>query len=158
MSARQLQVNVYGTPESQGSMKGFVQGGKAIITSSNTHLRPWREAVAWAARDALTRDPAWVFATGPVSVATTFWLPRPLNRPKTRDVLPTTGKDVDKMLRSVFDSLTNAGVWADDVLVCAGMYEKRYAVGPHLPKIYRPDYHWPQPGVSVLITKIEPGT
>jgi Holliday junction resolvase RusA-like endonuclease len=150
----QLRINVYGTPESQGSMNAYVRGGKAVVTSDNSKLRPWRDAVTWAARDAMANTPSWTYATGPVRVDTKLWLPRPLSRPKTTDVLPITGKDVDKMLRSVFDSLTNAGVWLDDVLVCSGTFDKRYAVGPHLPKIYRPDFHWPQPGVSMLITKL----
>lgn len=150
-----LQVEVYGIPESQGSTRTFVKGGKAVTTSDNVNLRPWRESVTWAARDALTRDPAWVQATGPVQVDTAFWLPRPLSAPKTRDVLPIRGKDVDKMLRAVFDSLTNAGVVVDDSLVCTGMFSKRYVVGPHLPKIYRPDFHRVAPGVTVVVTTMD---
>lgn len=152
-----LLIEAYGNPETQGSSRAFVdKGGRAHVTSDNEKLRPWRDTVTWAARQALTRDPAWVQAAGPVRVDTAFWLRRPASAPKTRDILPVTGKDVDKMLRSIFDSLTNAGVWLDDNRVCSGEFTKRYAVGPHLAKIYRPDFHWPQPGVSVLITTIDP--
>jgi Holliday junction resolvase RusA-like endonuclease len=149
-----LTVEVFGTPESQGSVRGFVRGGRAILTSDNKALRPWREAVTWAARDAM-ESREWVRVDGPVRVTMSFWLPRPKNRPKTRDVLPTKGKDVDKMVRSIFDSLTNAGVWVDDAQVCAGEFTKRYVVGPDLPKIYRPDFHRTAPGVVIRIETMD---
>lgn len=149
-----LLVEAYGVPESQGSMRGFVRGGRAILTSDNTKLRPWRDAVTWAARDAVERI-AWVQVAGPVRADVTFWLPRPVSAPKTRDILPVKGKDVDKMLRSIFDSMTNAGVWVDDAQVCIGAYEKRYAVGPHLAKIYDPAIHRSEPGATIRITEME---
>jgi len=145
-----LRVEVFGIPESQGSMRAFVRGGRAIVTSSNENLRPWRESVTWAARDAMAGS-EWVQATGPMRAEVSFWMPRPKSAPRTRDILPVTGKDADKMLRSIFDSLTNAGVWVDDSQVCAGEFTKRYVVGPHLPKIYRPDFHRVEPGVTIRI-------
>jgi len=150
-----LVIEAFGSPQTQGSTRAFVKGGKAIVTSDNTALAPWRDTVTWAARNALTRESAWVQAAGPVRVDTTFWLRRPASAPKTRDILPVTGKDVDKLLRSILDSLTNAGVWVDDSRVCAGEFAKRYAVGPHLPKIYIEGFHWPQPGVRVVVTTID---
>jgi len=151
-----LTVEVYGIPESQGSVRGFVRGGRAILTSDNEKLRPWRESVTWAARDAIEAR-GWVQATGPVKVQVAFWLPRPKNRPKTRDVLPTVGKDIDKMLRSVYDSLTNAGVWVDDAQVCGGSFVKRYVVGPDLPKIYVEHFHRTAPGVVIGIETMNEG-
>jgi Holliday junction resolvase RusA-like endonuclease len=153
-----LVIEAFGNPQTQGSARAYVKGGRAVVTSDNPNLASWRDTVAWAARAALTREPAWVQAAGPVRADVAFWLRRPVSAPKTRDILPVTGLDVDKMLRSIFDSLTNAGVWVDDNRACLGTYSKRYAVGPHLPKIYRPGFHWQQPGVSVVVSTIEDGT
>jgi len=152
-----LRIEVYGIPETQGSMRGFVRGGRAIVTSDNVKLRPWRESVTWAARDALGTS-RWEQVTGPVRVETVFWLPRPKSAPKTRDVLPIRGKDADKMLRSIYDSLTNAGVWVDDAQVCAGVFTKRYVVGPHLPKIYVQHFHRLEPGVSIVVSTMDETT
>jgi len=149
-----LLVEVYGVPESQGSVRGFVRGGRAILTSDNAKLRPWRETVTWAARDAMERA-TWAQVAGPVRVDYAFWLPRPASYPKTRDVLPVKGKDADKLLRSINDSLTNAGVWVDDSQVCAGEFTKRFVVGPGLSRIYNPEIHRSEPGATIRITEME---
>jgi Holliday junction resolvase RusA-like endonuclease len=149
-----LVIVAYGVPETQGSVKGYVRGGRAVLTSDNAKLRPWRDTVTWAARDAVGAF-GWQQVAGAVRVGVTFWLPRPTSAPKTRDVLPVHGKDADKLLRSILDSLTNAGVWVDDAQVCAGEFTKRYVVGPHLPKIYRPGFHSLAPGVTVTVEEME---
>jgi Holliday junction resolvase RusA-like endonuclease len=149
-----LLVEAYGVPESQGSVRGFVRGGRAILTSDNAALRPWRETVTWAARDAMAGS-EWAQVAGPVRADYSFWIPRPKSYPKTRDVLPVKAKDVDKLLRSVNDSLTNAGVWVDDSQVCSGEFAKRYVVGPDLSKIYNPQIHRSEPGVVIRITEME---
>lgn len=134
-------------------MKGYVAGGRAVVTSDNTKLRPWRDTVTWAARDALGRHPER--PTFPITEAVTltveFWMHRPKNRPKTIDVLPLTPPDLDKLIRAIGDSLVNAGVLADDSLITDITVNKRYAVTPALPKIYVPGYHRHEPGAVVLV-------
>lgn len=149
-----LRIEAFGVPETQGSTKAYVRGGRAVVTSDNEKLRPWRDSVTWAARDAV-QSRGWVQVAGPVRVEVAFWLPRPASKPKTRDVLPITGKDADKMLRSIYDSLTNAGVWVDDSQVCSGEFTKRYVVGPHLPKIYVQHFHRSEPGASIVVMTMD---
>lgn len=150
-----LSFSVFGVPESQGSMKAYVRGGKAVITSSNEKLRPWRESVTWAARDALGRIPGWTPIEGPVMVGITFYMPRPKSAPKTRDIYPITGKDLDKMCRSTLDSMTNAGVYIDDSQVVDMVLSERYAVGPHLTRLYDPLVHRAEPGIEVWVLDME---
>lgn len=150
---RLLSFTVLGQPAPQGSMRGFVAGGRAIVTSANVKLRPWRDAVTWAARDALgvhSERPTFPI-TGAVTLDVGFWLHRPKNRPKTIDVLPLTPPDLDKLVRAIGDSLVNAGVLADDSLITDLRVSKRYAVSPALPKIYVPGYHRHEPCAVVLI-------
>jgi Holliday junction resolvase RusA-like endonuclease len=150
---RVLSFMVLGQPAPQGSVRAFVQGGRAIVTSANVKLRPWRDTVTWAARDALglhTERPTFPIA-GPVDLTVEFWLHRPKNRPKTIDVLPLVPPDLDKLVRAVGDSLVNAGVIADDSLVTDLSVSKRYAVSPDLSKIYVPGYHRHEPCAVVLI-------
>jgi Holliday junction resolvase RusA-like endonuclease len=152
-----LSFEVYGQPVPQGSAKGFVRGGRAVITSDNPKLRPWREAVTWAARDALgthTARPLFPL-TCPVILTVSFWLRRPSTAPRTVDVLPTKAPDLDKLARSVGDSLVNAGAIKDDALVVDLDVHKRYAVGPDLPKIFRLGEHRPTPGALITVECVE---
>jgi Holliday junction resolvase RusA-like endonuclease len=109
---------VAGIPRPQGSMRAFVRGGRAIVTSDNTHLRPWKTAVAEAARAG--RHVVWL---GPVAVGITFRLPRPKGHTGKRGLLPSaphhpTGRpDLDKLARAVMDALTESGVITDDAQV-----------------------------------------
>lgn len=133
-----------------------MQGGRAVVTSDNSKLRPWRDTVSWAARDALAKHserPKFPL-TGAVLVTLGFWLHRPLSAPKTRDVLPISIPDLDKLIRAVGDSLTNAGVIRDDSLITDLLCQKRYAVGPHLAKIYEADFHRTEPCVTVLVVAL----
>lgn len=150
-----LVVEAYGPPKTQGSSRAFVtKGGKAVVTSDNKDLRPWRDTVAGAARDAMSARPDWVRTAAPIFLTVTFWLPRPQSAPRTRDILPAKGLDADKLVRSVCDSLTNAGVWVDDSQVVDLRVLKRYAVGPDLAKIYIPGWHRAAPGASIIVEEI----
>ena len=101
---------VHGTPIPQGSKTAFVVGKRAVVTDANrATLKPWRAAVAIAA------DCGRQF-TGPVSVAVTFYLPRPQ---KPRFFLPAVKPDIDKLVRAVFDGLTDSGLIEDDARIVA---------------------------------------
>src|SRR6195952_3495259 len=101
---------VYGTPAPQGS-KRHVGNGRMIESSAK--VKPWREAVKWAylASDELSMCTPSI--EGPVGVTVVFSLTRPASTPK-RVTAPAKRPDLDKLLRSTFDALGDAGVWKDD--------------------------------------------
>lgn len=104
---------VIGTPAPQGSKKHV---GRGIMVESSKHLKPWREAVVYAAREAMSGMDAPLFDE-PVSVILSFTLPKPASAPKRRQTWPSRKPDIDKLARSTLDALTTAGVLADDARV-----------------------------------------
>ncbi len=102
-------------------MKAFVIGNRAAVTSDNTKLKPWREAVKTVAieQGVPTFDV-------PVSVDIAFYMPRPKSYPK-KIMHPWRKPDLDKLVRGVFDALTEASVLADDALVVDLAAVKRFA-------------------------------
>jgi crossover junction endodeoxyribonuclease RusA len=148
-----LSFTVFGQPTPQGSVRAFVRGGRAVVTSDNVKLRPWRDTVTWAARDALggASERSTFPITGPVALDLSFHLHRPKSRPKTIDVYPLTPPDLDKLIRAIGDSLVNAGIIQDDALICDLFVSKRYAVGPDLTKIFNPNIHQSTPCVVVKV-------
>lgn len=110
---------VNGKPEPQGSSRAFVVGGKPVITSANRNLKDWRTIVQLtAAQHAQMFD-------GPVEVILHFYLPRPISLPK-KVTRHTKRPDVDKLARSVLDSLTGV-MFKDDSQVVALEAYKDYA-------------------------------
>jgi Holliday junction resolvase RusA-like endonuclease len=113
-----------GVPQPQGSAKGFVVKSKAtgklraVVTSDNPKVRPWRESVRDAARRAMEREgQSTLLLTGPLSLSMFFLMPPPQavakKFTKGRYVACTTRPDVDKLVRSILDALTGL-VYADD--------------------------------------------
>lgn len=146
-----IEFEVYGTPGTAGSKRAAVRGGKAVIFSDSAKIAPWRQDVVAAARAAMPAD--WVPLTGPVMLNMTIWLPRPKTAPKTVDILPAKGLDIDKLMRGTADAMTNAGVWVDDSQIIFAILSKFYSVGPDLTRIYKPDFHRP-PGVSIKVRQV----
>lgn len=106
-----LKITVYGTPGPQGSKK---QVGRGIMIESSKLVKPWREAVVWAAREALAGRGA---ITGPVVVDIVFSLKKPASAPKKRKTYPDRKPDIDKLARSTCDALVTAGVIEDDARI-----------------------------------------
>jgi Holliday junction resolvase RusA-like endonuclease len=113
----------YGLPVPQGSTRAFVVNGRAVTTSANKNLRPWRDTVAAAARDATETT-----LSGPVVVLATFTLPRPSARPK-KDRWPDRRPDLDKLLRGLLDGITGPTV-TDDAQIVGVTCWKRYVGDP----------------------------
>lgn len=122
-------INVVGAPGPQGSKRHV---GRGIMIESSKKVVPWREAVKWAA---LT---VGAFIRGPVSVDVTFYLQKPKSAKK--DALPDKRPDLDKLVRSTFDALSDAGVWEDDSRVVSVAARKEYAVDR-------------QPGAKIMVWK-----
>jgi crossover junction endodeoxyribonuclease RusA len=69
--------------------------------------------------------------TGPVHLKVSFFLPRPKrltdDTEESRRIPHVKKPDVDNLLKSTMDAMTEAGVWKDDALVFATSVEKWYA-------------------------------
>lgn len=119
---------VYGEPAPQGSKKfvGMVEGkrGQQIprLVESSKLLPKWRKEVTKQAMIAWRNPPL----DQPLVVIMTFTLPKPTSAPKTRTTWPDRKPDVSKLARAVEDSLTDAGVFADDARIVDLIARKRY--------------------------------
>jgi len=119
-----IEFDVYGIPAPQGS-KRHVGNGRMIESSKK--VKPWREAVKWAAFEAMAKGAGGLCPMdGPLSVLLVFTLPKPKSAPKGRTTWPQRKPDLDKLIRATFDALTDAGVWGDDAQVVALMSGKRF--------------------------------
>lgn len=135
-----ISFNVVGKAEPQGSTRAFVVNGKAVTTSTNKNLKPWRSCVFDAALKAMGGAP---MVMGPVEIWAEFRIQRPASSPKTRETLPDKTPDLDKLARGLFDALTGV-CWDDDKRVVRMHISERYT-----------DRNGEQPGVSVSIERIE---
>lgn len=131
-----LTFRVHGTPATKGSLKPVPRGKHIALIESHTTSKPWREAVKWAALQAIVdrEGTGAPFATlsGPIVVEVVFTFAKPKSAPKTRRTWPITRKsgDVDKLLRNVFDALADAAVFGDDSQVVATRATKAYVGDP----------------------------
>jgi Holliday junction resolvase RusA-like endonuclease len=113
-------------PQGSKSFKGMVEGkrGQQIprLVESSKLLPKWRKEVTKQATIAWRNPPL----DQPLVVIMTFTLPKPTSAPKTRQTWPDRKPDVSKLARAVEDSLTDAGVFADDARIVDLIARKRY--------------------------------
>lgn len=121
-----VRIVVIGHPAPQGSKKavGRDRKGRAILAESSKFVKPWREAVVWAAR--ASRLELEASLDGPLHATFVFTLPKPKGAPKRRVTYPDRYPDVSKLMRSTEDALTAAGVIADDARIVGAELWKRY--------------------------------
>ncbi len=115
-----IDFTVAGVPQPQGSAKAFIPKGwnRAIITSDNKKLKPWRQEIAAMAQEAMKRVsdiPNWHVTEGPVEVTCYFYFQKPKSTKKSV-TQKITKPDIDKLLRGVLDALTGI-VFRDDAQV-----------------------------------------
>lgn len=126
LAPRSCDFVIIGEPEPQGSAKAYVRGNRAIVTSDNPKLKPWRASIAWHAAEARLRVGAFDCA---VRVRLVFAFNRPKTAPK-RVTMKTTRPDVDKLARAMLDGLTEGGLIRDDAQVVELMASKCFS-GQH---------------------------
>lgn len=104
-----LEFIAIGVPGPQGS-KRHVGGGRMVESSKK--VKPWRDSVAWAVREAMDGLAA---LDGPLRVQMVFIFPRPKSRRRAdrHDRQP----DLSKLIRATEDAITTGGGWADDARV-----------------------------------------
>jgi Holliday junction resolvase RusA-like endonuclease len=113
-----LTLEVFGEPASQGSHS--VINGRIVQVNSAKHKR-WRNAVAFAAMNLVGSD--WELLDEAIKLSVIFYLPRP--KTATRE-LPAVMPDLDKLIRSVGDSLTGT-IIRDDSRIVIIQAQKIYA-------------------------------
>ena len=118
----ELSFDVYGIPAPQGSKKSI---GNGRFVEASKKLPAWRKRVKESAIDAMAWAD-WVELSGPVELSVVFFLPRPKTISSDRRPLPTVPPDIDKLIRAVADSCSDAMVWSDDSLVCKVTAHKMY--------------------------------
>ena len=107
---------VRGNPAPQGSksFKGMSKKGHAIMVESSKAVKPWREAVHYAALEAkgfaLPLD-------GALSVRMVFTMPKPASAPKSRKTWANKTPDLSKLIRSTEDALVTSGIIHDDARI-----------------------------------------
>lgn len=126
-----LELVIYGRPAPQGSKRGFVVHGRAVLRDDSHRTKPWKGQIAqlagerWAGRQLLD---------GPLAFELTFYLARPRSHFKRdgslgavgrRKPYPTGKPDTTKLVRAVEDALKGV-VWTDDSRVVAQLNRKRY--------------------------------
>jgi Holliday junction resolvase RusA-like endonuclease len=114
-----LAITVHGMPGPQGSKKlvGRDGKGRGILVESSKKVKPWREAVRWAAIEAMGGAGRGVM--GPVAIDMIFTLPKPKSAPKRAKTYPSRKPDLSKLVRSTEDALTDVGAIEDDArIVC----------------------------------------
>lgn len=133
MARDSFSFTVFGVdPAPQGSKKYVgtrrTAAGNTIplIVESSPKLPAWRKAVSEAVKQAMNDSGDLSKFEGAVKLEAVFYLTR--KKTVTR-AYPTVPPDLDKLSRSLLDSIGFGGVWGDDAQVVRLEVSKKYAVG-----------------------------
>jgi len=139
-----LYFTVPGTPAPQGSKRIYQN---RLVSTNDKTLKPWRAAVTTYAiqayrRECINTHQDFTPLLTPVSIELTFVLTRPKTHYRSgkyahilKDNAPNyvgVKPDLDKLVRAVLDSLTDAGVFRDDAQVVKLSATKRYGDNPYV--------------------------
>jgi Holliday junction resolvase RusA-like endonuclease len=122
-----LQASFYvaGLPAPQGSKSGvLVKGHVRLLEGKSSEARArhqaWRSAVTARAIEAKGGVTSNLAMVGPCSCVLDFVLPRPAYATRGRHKLlrwAAKRPDIDKLIRTTFDGLTDSGLIADDAQI-----------------------------------------
>ena len=115
-----VQFFVPGVPKPKGSMRAFKRAGtnRIILINDNKGTKPWQAAISIVAMEHIK-----VPFSQPIFVDLRFIMPRPK---KQKYTLPGVKPDLDKLVRCVFDALSNKIAFIDDALICSTHPTKEY--------------------------------
>ena len=108
-------------------MRAFIPKGwsRAVITSANKKMKPWRQEVAGAALAAMEKGSySCAGRNVPFRLVVTFRFQKPKSTKKSVTE-KVTKPDLDKNLRASFDALTGI-VWTDDSQVVEILARKQF--------------------------------
>lgn len=129
-------VVVWGEPVTQGDHAvGFRRRGRRqvfIRHANGKRLDDWRTIIGWQFKNIMTKVGNTQVITGAVGVALDFVYPHPKNhytkngkQSSKYATLKTSPPDGDKLMRAVFDALTNIA-YQDDKDIVVGRFTKTY--------------------------------
>lgn len=124
---------VNGLPAQQGSKRAFQHRttGKVVMVEDNDpRKRTWRGDIADAIDRWKEAQPAFAASCpldGALRVEVMFYLPRPKSISVKKRPFPNVQPDVDKLARSILDTVTLNRLIVDDALVTDLITRKRYA-------------------------------
>ena len=116
-----IQAFIPGTPQPQGSKAAFLRGKKVVMIDSNKNLPAWRKLVTQKLEEA---NASCQPLTGAISLDVMFFMPKPKSN---RDLFPIRKPDIDKLIRAINDSATDAGCIEDDARVVETVAYKVWA-------------------------------
>lgn len=116
-----IQAFIPGIPQPQGSKQAFVRGKRAVLVESNKKLPAWRKLVTEKLEAAnASCEPL----EGAVALDVMFFVPKPKS---VKREYPHVKPDLDKYIRSIGDSATDAGCLIDDGQIVEIVAYKVYA-------------------------------
>lgn len=109
-----IRFTVFGTPKPQGSTRAFIPKGwkRAIITTDNTNLKPWRQQISATAQSLnvpVFHDKA------PIRIVLDFFFARPKTAKNRKGMI--VKPDLDKLQRAIFDGITGILIRDDSQIV-----------------------------------------
>lgn len=126
-----IDLRIEGFPAPQGSKRHV---GNGVMVEMTTKLKPWRKAIA---DEALSRGHVGARLEGPLHVRCVFFYRRPKSHyysGRRSDVLRENAPmyvaiapDIDKLLRSTYDALTQSHVILDDKVIVSGSQAMVYS-------------------------------
>lgn len=114
-----------GIPKPQPRPKATIRGAHAGVYTP-PKAQGWKEIIALEAAHLAGRQ-----VEGPIALRVNFTLPRPKARRKEH--LVVTKPDLDNLLKSTMDALTDRAVWRDDSQIAEISSRKTYETAETVP-------------------------
>lgn len=145
-SVKSVRLQVVGTPAPKGSARAMpTKGGGAVLLPSGSEankaqLSTWRSDVILACRrwPLLPKHPVPIFhPEEPIAIGMVYRVPARATDLRTDKLTPRPsmkalaahGRDIDKLMRSTFDAITQSGrIWIDDSRVAVAPPMRRYVL------------------------------